>query len=118
MAYDGERADARALDQLETVLRYVADELASWHARALKTESELKEAHGQARGAAPARLDPEVRSRISDLEQENKQLRQRVEAARARVGELLGRLTFLEDQARETATGARGGAAGGGGAAS
>ena len=97
------------------MLRYVADELASWHARALKTESDLKEAHGQARGAAPARLDPEVRGRISDLEQENKHLKQRVEAARVRVGELLGRLTFLEDQARETAAGARGA---GGGAAS
>ena len=41
MAYDGERADARALDQLETILRYVADELAGWHTRALKTEAEL-----------------------------------------------------------------------------
>ena len=111
MAYDGERADARALDQLETILRHVADELASWHARALKTETELKERGGG------GRLDPEVRNRIADLEQENKQLRQRVEAARARVGELLGRLTFLEDQARETAASSRGGGGGGGGGA-
>ena len=101
MAYDGERADARALDQLETILRYVADELAGWHARALKTEAELKEHQGQPRG----RPDPETRGRISDLEQENKDLRQRVESARRRVGELLGRLTFLEDQAREQAAG-------------
>src|SRR2546426_2945686 len=55
-----------------TVLRYVADELAGWHARALKTEAELREHQGQPRGAASARLDPEVRNRIADLEQENK----------------------------------------------
>ncbi len=105
MAYDGERADARALDQLETILRYVGDELSTWHSRALKTEAELREHQSQPRAGAAARPDPEVRSRIADLEQENKQLRQRVEAARLRVGELLGRLTFLEDQAREQAAG-------------
>jgi hypothetical protein len=88
LAYDGERADARALDQLETILRHVADELAGWHARALRTEAELKE-HGSGRGAT-AKLDPELRNRLADLEQENKQLRQRAEAARLRVEELLG----------------------------
>jgi FtsZ-binding cell division protein ZapB len=91
------------VDQLETILRHVADELAAWHARALKAEAELK--------AGPVRHDAEARGRTPELEQENKQLRQRVEAARARVGELLGRLTFLEDQAREQA----GNGAGGGG---
>ena len=116
--YDGERADARALYQLETVLRHVADELAGWHARAIKTEAELKAHDPQPRGAAAARHDPELRNRIADLEQENKQLRQRVEATRLRVGELLGRLTFLEDQAREQlgATGGVAGAASAGGA--
>ena len=114
MAYDGERADARALDQLETILRHVTDELAAWHARALRNEAELKE-HASGRGAA-AKLDPEVRNRMADLEQENKQLRQRVEAARLRVGELLGRLTFLEDQAREQSVGGGGGSGGGSGA--
>ena len=49
--------------------------------------------------------DTEARGRASDVEQENKQLKQRVEAARVRVGELLSRLTFLEDQAREAGGG-------------
>jgi len=43
LVYDGERVDARVLDQLETILRHVADELAGWRARALKAEGELKE---------------------------------------------------------------------------
>ncbi len=107
MAYDGERADARALDQLETILRHVADELESWHGRALKNEAELRDQLVQPRAGSGTRPDPELRNRMADLEQENKQLRLRVEAARQRVGELLGRLTFLEDQAREQNGGGR-----------
>ena len=104
MAYDGEqRVDTAILDQLETILRHVQEELAGWRTRALKAESDLKDqpAAGQARSTGPVRHDPDARGRASEVEQENKQLRQRVEAARVRVGELLSRLTFLEDQARE-----------------
>ena len=104
MAYDGERLDGRVLDQLETVLRHVADELAGWRARALKAEAELKESglRGGAAGAAAAKPDAETRGRVTDLEQENRTLRQRVESARTRVHDLLSRLTFLEEQARQT----------------
>jgi chromosome segregation ATPase len=101
LAYDGERADAQVLDQLEIILRHVADELAVWRARAVKAEGELKESSGRSGGAA-AKPDAETRNRVADLEQENKTLRQRVEAARLRVHDLLSRLTFLEEQARET----------------
>ena len=127
MAYDGERADAQVLDQLETILRHVADELAGWRARAVKAEGELKETAGRAGGGggsggggggSAAKPDAETRNRIADLEQENKALRQRVEAARLRVHDLLSRLTFLEEQAREA--GGNGGvrSTGGGAAAS
>ena len=104
MAYDGERLDGRVLDQLETVLRHVADELAGWRARALKAEAELKESglRGGAAGAVAAKPDAETRGRVTDLEQENRTLRQRVESARTRVHDLLSRLTFLEEQARQT----------------
>ena len=114
MAYDGEqRVDSAVLDQLETILRHVQEELAAWRTRALKAESDLKEHPTQARAAAPARHDAELRGRASEVEQENKHLKQRVEAARVRVGELLGRLTFLEDQAREPGGGNGHGRAGG-----
>ena len=105
MTYVGERerADSRALDQLEAILRVVTEEVAGWRARALKAESDLKEARPRT-----ARLDADVRSRVGgggDLESENKTLRLRVDAARARVGELLQRLTFLEEQANAAAGG-------------
>ena len=111
MTYVGERerADARALDQLEAILRVVTEEVAGWRARALKAESDLKEA--RPRGSATSRADADVRARggvgggAGDLESENKTLRLRVDAARARVGELLQRLTFLEEQANAAAGG-------------
>jgi hypothetical protein len=117
LAYDGERADAQVLDQLETILRHVSDELAGWRARALKAEADVKDGGG--RGPAAARLDPETRARVAELEQENKVLRQRVEAARGRVHDLVSRLSFLEEQARDTvgSGAARGGGTGGAGSA-
>lgn len=87
--YDGERADLRALDQLEAVLRELGEELATWRARALKAEP--------SRGGGGG-------SRSSELESENRQLRGRLEAARTRVQELVTRLAFLEEQAREAGT--------------
>ena len=103
MTYVGERLEVReAIDQLEAIMRDVAEELAGWRARALKAEGELK-----ARGGAPPAKHP-------DSDAENKVLRQRVEAARVRVHELLQRLTFLEEQAREPVRG-NGGAGGVGG---
>ena len=119
MAYGGERVDARALDELEHMLRLVAEELTAWRARALRAEGDLKDtgARSGASGgpggpggpASSSRPDPELKNRVADLESENKTLRQRVDAARSRVHELLGRLTFLEEQARESGNGRSGG---------
>jgi chromosome segregation ATPase len=109
LTYVGERLEVReAIDQLEAILRDVAEEVASWRARALKAEAELKASGGASRKAvAPA---------DAAIEAENKALRQRVEAARARVNDLLQRLSFLEEQARTPAAGNGGGGGGGGGA--
>lgn len=89
--YDGERADLRALEQLEAVLRELGEEMATWRARALKAEP----SRGGGGGGG---------GRSSDLESENRQLRGRLEAARVRVQELVTRLAFLEEQSREAGT--------------
>src|SRR5260370_13836712 len=94
LAYDGERVDAPLLDQLEVILRHVADELALWRARALKAEAELKD--GGAQAPAAGKTDPETRARVADLEQENKALRQRVDAARGRVHHHFARTTCFD----------------------
>jgi len=88
LTHVGDRPDVlEAIDQLETVLRDVAEELAGWRSRAQKAEAELK-----ARGSPV---------KNAELESENKALRQRVEGARSRVHDLMQRLTFLEEQARD-----------------
>ena len=90
MTYAGDRPDVRdAIDQLEAILRDVAEELAGWRSRAQKAESELK-----SRGGGGLVKNPE-------LESENKALRQRVEGARTRMQDLVQRLSFLEEQARD-----------------
>jgi len=110
LTYVGERLEVRdAIDQLETILRDVAEELAGWRARALKAEGELKS--GGVKSAASKHTPT-----ASDSDAENKVLRQRVEAARVRVHELLQRLTFLEEQAREPMRGNGGAAEAAGGA--
>ncbi|HTI05510.1 MAG TPA: hypothetical protein VL549_09355 [Gemmatimonadales bacterium] len=78
-----------AIDQLEAMLREVAEELAGWRSRAQKAESELK-----TRGSGSP-------VKNTELESENKALRQRMEGARTRVHDLMQRLTFLEEQARD-----------------
>jgi hypothetical protein len=101
LTYVGERLEVReAIDQLEAILRDVAEELAGWRARALKAEADLKAGGGGSKVAAPKHA-------AADSESENKVLRQRVEAARVRVHELLQRLTFLEEQAREPVGGSK-----------
>jgi hypothetical protein len=110
--YDAERADVLALEQLEAVLREVAEELATWRARALKAEGH----RGGGSAGGGGRGDGDGRGRAAELEVENRQLRTRVDAARNRVQELLARLAFLEEQSREGAGagGANGGGGGGG----
>lgn len=99
--YDAERADARALDQLEAILREVAEELTALRARAAKP--------GAVSGRTAA---AESRSGTPEMETENRQLKTRLETARTRLQDLLTRITFLEEQGREQLTSGGAGGAG------
>jgi hypothetical protein len=98
LTYSGDRPplDIRdAIDQLEAIVRDVAEELAGWRSRAQKAEAEIKTGtRGGGSGSGSPVRNPE-------LESENKALRQRMEGARTRVHDLMQRLTFLEEQARD-----------------
>jgi chromosome segregation ATPase len=92
MASGVERPELEALRELEEVLRLLESELASWRRRALAAEGKVGEfQQAQARG-------DEVPSQLQALEDENRELEQRVTVARTRVGEMLDRLRFLEQQ--------------------
>lgn len=97
MAYEGDKPGFRALEELEEILGLVTDELASWRARALKAEQDLQALVSSAPEGAG--LSPGVVSaRLAELERENADLRARVERAKKRVGELVQRVGFLEQQ--------------------
>jgi hypothetical protein len=107
------------LEQLEGILRDVAEELTAWRTRALKAEADARGRGGALVSGAGAGGGTGG-ARVAELDAENRALRQRVDAARTRVQGLVQRLAFLEEQARAAAgaAGAAGGVSGAAGAAS
>jgi predicted nuclease with TOPRIM domain len=85
------RPELQALAELEGVVRSLAEELAAWRRRALRAEAERAEM-----GAGHDTVAS--REKVVKLERENRELKERVEAARGRVGDLIKRLRFLEEQ--------------------
>ena len=95
VTYHYERPDQKALAELEQVLSNLAEELAGWRRRTLKAEAELQDARANGGVLAGPELT-KSRQRVIELEAENLALRQRIDAAKERLGALAGRLTFLE----------------------
>ena len=89
---DFENSEFAALADLEDVIKHVSDELASWRRRALKAESERT-------GLGADHDVVGLKERIVGLESQNQELERRLDAARARLQDLLKRLRFLEEQA-------------------
>jgi chromosome segregation ATPase len=90
-----ERPDEAALSKLEPLARRLAEELATWRARAQRAEADAAERKGKG-GALGGPELLEVRQRIVDLERENQDLRRRIAAARDQLSTLSTRLAFLE----------------------
>ncbi len=83
----------RQFRELESLVRHLGDELASFRRRALQADARLKaiEAGG---GAASAGLV----ERMAVLEAENRELTQRLESSRAKARHMLARVRFLRQQ--------------------
>ena len=90
------RPELQAIAELESVVRHLADELAGWRRRALRAEAEKAEV-GAGHDAVVSR------EKAVKLERESREMKERLEAARSRVGDLLKRLQFLEEQAETEA---------------
>ncbi|HEY2375115.1 MAG TPA: hypothetical protein VGH98_03980 [Gemmatimonadaceae bacterium] len=88
------RTDIAAFRELETVVRDLGEQLASYRERALAAESRLRDLDSVADDPGP----PRVRERIRALEQENASLRGRLDAASARTRSVLERVHFLRQQ--------------------
>lgn len=86
-----DRPEFLALEELREVLQALSGELAAWRRRALAAEAEQ----------AQFQLESDIvgtRERLVGLESENAELKDRLEAAHARVSDLVSRLRFLEQQ--------------------
>lgn len=97
---------SQAVQELETLVRHLAEELAGFRRRALTAEAKLKEVEGHEGGAA--NLD--LVNRCGDLERENARLETKLSAASARAKSLLDRVKFLRQQAQASAAAAGSGA--------
>jgi predicted nuclease with TOPRIM domain len=93
-----ERPELKGLSDLEEVAHLIAEELAAFRIRAQKAEAARAELGTGGLGASGEYDVVEARSRIVQLEAENRDLQARVEEARERVNDLLTRLQFLEEQ--------------------
>ena len=92
------RPDAKAFRELEALVRNLGEELAAFRKRALAAESRLKGiATRGGSGSGPAEES------VSQLEAENKRLRQRLDAAAERTRKMLDRVRFLRQQHSEEA---------------
>jgi hypothetical protein len=89
-----ETAGNVAVQELELLVRHLAEELAGFRRRALIAEARLKEMEGQEGGAASL----ELVGHCSRLEQENERLQSRLEAATTRARQMLDRVKFLRQQ--------------------
>ena len=93
---DHGRPDVEAVRELETLVRRMAEQLASFRHRALSAEERLRHLDNDGDHPDP----PRVRERIRSLEHENASLRGRLDAATARTRSVLERVHFLRQQAQ------------------
>jgi hypothetical protein len=93
---DKEQAENAAVHELGVLVHHLAEELAGFRRRALTAEARLKELEGHEGGV----VGFELASQVTRLEQENTQLRTKLEAAGARAKQMLDRVRFLRQQAQ------------------
>src|ERR1051325_7263400 len=98
---DNEAAESNdTFQELDTLVRHLADELAGFRRRAQLAEARLKDV--EANGGGSASID--LMARVAHLEQENERLHNRLDAAGARARQMLDRVRFLRQQAQAMAT--------------
>ena len=98
------RPDQQVVNELERAVQHLIDEVTAWRRRCQKAEAELQALKGEG-GMVPGGDVVRVRGRALELEQENLDLRSRVDRAREMVVRLQQRLAFLDDRGPAEPTG-------------
>ena len=84
------------MQELNALVRHLADDLASFRRRALVAEARVKEIESQEAGS----VNVDLVTRCSELERENERLRSRLDSAGTRAKQMLDRVRFLRQQAQ------------------
>lgn len=84
------------MQELNSLVRHLSDELASFRRRALVAEARVKEVESHELGA----VNVDLVARCSELERENERLRTRLDSAGTRAKQMLDRVRFLRQQAQ------------------
>lgn len=92
---DPVQAERAAFRELESVMRNLAEELASFRRRALTAEARVRELEGGNGEEAGS-----VADRIAELEKQNAALDARLQQAAGRARQMLERVRFLRQQAK------------------
>ena len=103
---DDARPDLAAVQELEILVRHLADELAGFRRRALTAESRLKELEGMA-GRPAVEAQRALSARCTLLERKNAALTGQLESAAARARQMLERVRFIRQQTQGNAVGER-----------
>jgi predicted nucleic acid-binding Zn-ribbon protein len=88
-----EPADRRAFTELEVLVRNLGEELSSFRKRAQTAEARLQAIATRGGGG-----DGMAEERVTQLEAENAELRQRLGEAAERTGKVIDRVRFLRQQ--------------------
>jgi hypothetical protein len=89
---DSVRPDRAAFAELEQLVKHLGDDLASFRRRALQAEARIKSLEST---GVKGVVSPE---RVQFLEKENAGLASRLDAARARLQQMIDRVRFLRQQ--------------------
>lgn len=100
------RPDLEAVQELELLVRHLADELAGFRRRALTAESRLRELEGTV-GRPAADAQRALSARCAVLERENSALTGQLESAAARARQMLDRVRFIRQQTQGNAVSER-----------
>jgi hypothetical protein len=93
---DNAQVEFRPMQELNALVRHLADDLAGYRRRALVAEARLKEIEAQEGGS----VNVELATRCSQLELENEKLMERLQTASNRARQMLERVRFLRQQAQ------------------
>jgi hypothetical protein len=94
MVSSQEPVDALAFENLERMVRALGEELARFRKRAMQAEARVKQLETAVGGDG----DLFTGDRIATLESENRELRERLDAAVTRTRTMLERVRFLRQQ--------------------